>query len=164
LPYWVWGKTMYLENVRTQLAALDEPKIYEIAVTTRDLLVEAKKINKSKRPAEVSETIENFIEEKDISNLYLDGILLALDELYPEGGKRALLGEHLDGRQTWRNLLIRVTKDIPAPLLEKYIDDPHIIQELKRLFITLSKKCITDDKDETLYMLKVLNRIFITDK
>jgi hypothetical protein len=164
LPYWVWGKTMYLENVRTQLAALDQPKIYEIAVTTRDLLAEAKKIKKSKRPAEVEDTIEIFIKDKDISILYLEGILLALDELYPEGGKRALLGERLDGRQTWRNLFIRVTKDIPAPQLEKYIDDPHIIQELKRLFISLSKKCITDDKDETLYMLKVLNRIFTTDK
>jgi hypothetical protein len=155
---------MYLENVRTQLASLDQPKKYEIAVTTRNLLAEAKKINKSKRPAEVEDTIEIFIKDKDISILYLEGILLALDALYPEGGKRALLGERLDGRQTWRNLLIRVTKDIPAPQLDKYIDDPYIIQELKRLFITLSKKCLTDDKDETLYMLKVLNRIFITDK
>jgi hypothetical protein len=155
---------MYLENVRTQLASLDQPKKYEIAVTTRNLLAEAKKINKSKRPAEVEDTIEIFIKDSDISILYLEGILLALDALYPEGGKRALLGERLDGRQTWRNLLIRVTKDIPAPQLENYIDDPYIIQELKRLFISLSRKCITDDKDETLYMLKVLNRIFTTDK
>lgn len=151
---------MYLENVRKHLAALDESQKYEIAVKARDLLSQASKVKKSKRPAGLSDTISTFIEEKDIKIMYLEGILLALDELYPEGGKRALLGERLDGKLTWRNLLIRVTKDLPAPQLEKYIDDPHIIKEFKQLFISLGKKCITDDKDETLYMLQILNRIF----
>lgn len=151
---------MYLDNVRKKLATLDDKQKDEIARKTREILLEKKLISKNVRNGSVLKSLNNFINLKDTSVNYLGGFLQALDEIYPEGGKRALLGDKLDGRNTWRNLLIRVTNDLPSPQLEKYLDEPHIIKEFKHLYVSLTKKCVTEDKDETVHMLQILNRIF----
>ncbi|GGB52892.1 hypothetical protein [Fictibacillus barbaricus] len=151
---------MYLDNVRDKLSSLSYEDQRKVATEARDLLVNLTLIKPAVRPKEAFDSLTNFINRKDTKVYYLEGFLLALDSLYPEGGKRALLGEKLDSRHTWRNLLIRITNDVPSPILDKYKDDPHIIKEFKQLFISLNKKCLTDDKDETLHMLQVLNRVF----
>jgi hypothetical protein len=154
-------KRMYIENVRLVLENMSLQERSRLAEETRKILRNNKLIKKTTKNFHIENALNNFINGKEdyqISRKYLDGFLLALDSLYLSGAAiDALVGSRLKKQITWRNLLFRITKDISSPQLDKYKENEMIIKEFKNLFKQLVEISISEDEQETMQTLKVLN-------
>ncbi|WHZ60088.1 hypothetical protein [Metabacillus hrfriensis] len=151
---------MYIENVRARISYFTESEKMQLAETARTILQERNMISSKVKPSEIMKYLDNFINHKDTKLVYLEGYLSALDRLYTEGGKNALLGQKIRKNNTWRNLLIKITNDRVCPELEPYAEDELMIKEFKDVFITLVETFITPNRDETMQTLQVLKRLF----
>lgn len=124
---------MYVENVRNALNNLSIEEKSSLVKYTKNILVKKGKIKNTVRPAEIERYLKNFLDEKETNIKYFEGFIEALDEMYPNGAKDALLGVRVKKEKTWRNILLNITKEVPSPKLQKYSDNEFIIKELKTL-------------------------------
>jgi hypothetical protein len=124
---------VYVENVRNALNNLSIEEKSSLVKYTKNILVKKGKIKNTVRPAEIERYLKNFLDEKETNIKYFEGFIEALDEMYPNGAKDALLGVRVKKEKTWRNILLNITKEVPSPKLQKYSDNEFIIKELKTL-------------------------------
>lgn len=148
---------LYVENIRNALSSLSRIEKEKLAKETKKILLGKGKISNSVRPAEIEEYIDNFIKGKETKIKYFEGFIEALDIMYPDGAKDAFLSGSFNKGKNWRELMLRLTNDVPAFKLEKYYENDLVIKEFKSLFIALVEGCITEDEEITIQRLRALN-------
>lgn len=116
-------------------------------------------IGDSVRIAHVNTYLKSFIEENKTSGKYIEAYFEALEQWEPGFVNKVFFGEKVRSSRTWRNLLIKITNDISSNQLEKHKENDIIIRELKVLFISMVESCITDDEEETIQILRTLNKV-----
>lgn len=151
------GFVLYVDNVRRALGNLSLKEKTELAIKVKEILLREGKIKSAVRPSEIERYIDNFIKGKETSIKYFEGILNGLDSLYTDGAKTALFEHKIRELKTWRDLLIKLTTDLPSRKLSKYDSNEAILTEIKRLFVTITEACVTDDEASTMLRLQVLN-------
>ncbi|MGG1659268.1 hypothetical protein [Brevibacillus sp. NRS-1366] len=148
---------MYIENIRKAFSSLSRTEKEKLAKETKRILLGKGKISNSVRPAEIEEYIDNFTKGKETKIKYFEGFIEALDTMYPDGAKNAFFSGSFNKGKNWRDLMLKLTNDIPVAKLEKYYENDLVIKELKSLFIALVEGCITEDEEITIQRLQALN-------
>ncbi|RSL29258.1 hypothetical protein D7Z54_32240 [Salibacterium salarium] len=150
---------MYLKKLRTALRQLSEKETNDIAKIARENLHRQEQIGDSVRAAHVTGYLKSFIDENKTSVKYLEAYFEAIEEWEPGFVCKVFFGERVRSSNTWHNLLIKVTNDVPSKTLVDYKDNDILMTELKTLFITLVESCVSDDPDETIQTFRTLNNV-----
>lgn len=101
---------MYLKKLRSALRQLSEKDINDIAKIARENLLRQELIGDSVRAAHVTGYLKSFIDENKTSGKYLEAYFEAIEEWESGFVCKVFFGESVRSRDTWHNLLIKVSK------------------------------------------------------
>ncbi|WP_419877525.1 hypothetical protein [Brevibacillus centrosporus] len=155
---------MYIDNVRKTLNKINRTERERLIHETKKILLSKGKINASVRPAEIEKYLDNFINGKETNIKYFEGFIEALDLLFVDGAKDAFLYGSSKKITTWREILLKITNDLPSKKFERYSENEFLLKEFKALFITIVEGCVDDDEEITLQRFRILNDLLKINK
>jgi hypothetical protein len=138
---------MYVNNVRKSINELDDVELKEYLKRLRMVL--GKEYDKSVKPSELKQRVEEFVEGKDPKIDYFEAYLLTFDELTVNGANNALNSKQIKMPKTWRQLLLSVTEDRTfSGDITKHLEDEQVLIEIKALFFNCIEHCTDGNKDQ----------------